>query len=127
MRTHIFSARNTAVIIALFLPACSQARMPVSRGPSPEAPHVIADRLLEHREELSLTREQVDDLAALSGRLRRDRGRLQIAGLDRVPGKSVPRYERVYRTRSDARRMAFKLLTPPQRLEADKILDSNRQ
>lgn len=121
MRTYSFAAALAAA--ALLLPACSQARMPVSRGPSPETAHVIVEKLLEHREELSLTREQVDDLAALFSQLRRDRGRVRIIALDRVPGKSVPRYERVYRTRADARRMALEVLTPPQLLEIDKILD----
>lgn len=122
MPTHLFSTPSAAVIMALFLPACSQASAPGSNSPTPEPPHVIVDRLLEHHQELSLTKKQEDDLAALSVQLRRDRGRLQIAGLDRVPGKSVPRYERVYKTSTDARRMAFKLLSPPQRLEAEKLL-----
>ena len=127
VRTHIFSARAAAVIVALFVPACSQTPTPGSGGPTPEPPHVIVDRVLEHRNDLSLTREQIDDLAALSSKLRRDGGRLQIAGLDRVPGKSVPRYKRVYRTRADAKRMVLKLLTPPQRLQVHNILNPDQQ
>jgi hypothetical protein len=60
----------------------------------------------------------------LSSRLRRDRGHLQVAGLDRVPGKAVPRLVRVFMTPEQALRSALGLLTYPQRLEAARLLET---
>jgi hypothetical protein len=82
--------------------------------------------LLSHHQELSLTSRQVESLAALAVRIREDRGRLQIVGFDRVPGKSVPRFARVYPIQREARAMALRLLTPEQRVEADKILHGGK-
>jgi hypothetical protein len=117
MRNRILTA---AAAVALLFPGRPAAQVSVPRRPRPEATHVIVDRLLAHREELSLTKEQVVDLSALSSKLRR--GRLKLVGLDRVPGKSAPRYKRVYLTSADARRMAIHLLTPPQAKRAEAIL-----
>ena len=109
--------------VGLLFPGRPAAQTSVPRRPRSEAQAII-DRILLHRDELSLTKQQVDELAALSGRLRR--GRLKLVGLDRVPGKSVPRYDRVYPIGADARRMALRLLTPPQAERADEILGTDR-
>jgi hypothetical protein len=119
MHTHMLRAALAATVV--FLPMRSEAQASAQRERVVVAQTVV-DTLLSHRQELSLTSGQVDSLTALAVRIREDRGRLQIAGLDRVPGKSVPRFARVYLVRREARGMALRLLTPDQRVEADKLL-----
>jgi hypothetical protein len=121
VHTHLLRAALAATVV--LLPVRSEAQ-PTSTGTRP--PHATAQafvgELFAHRQELSLTRPQVDSLTALASRIRADRSRLQTAGLDRVPGKSVPRFARVYPVRRAARDMAFRLPTPNQRVEADRFL-----
>jgi hypothetical protein len=109
VHTHLLRAALAATVV--LLPVRSEAQ-PTSTGTRP--PHATAQafvgELFAHRQELSLTRPQVDSLTALASRIRADRSRLQTAGLDRVPGKSVPRFARVYPVRRAARawRSAFR-------------------
>jgi hypothetical protein len=108
---------------AVLLPVGSEAQVSsMAQRTGRESAPVLVSELLAHRQELSLTAEQVDSLTTLSERIRHDRGHLQIVALDRVPGKSVPRFARVYPLRREARGMALRLLTPDQRVAADKLL-----
>jgi len=119
MHTHMLRAALAATVV--LLPVRSAAQASAQRERVVVAQTVVGT-LLSHREELSLTSGQVDSLTALAVRIREDRGRLQIVGLDRVPGKSVPRFVRVYPVRREARGTALRLLTPDQRVEADRLL-----
>ncbi len=109
------------VLLPVRLEAQASARAELPRT---EGAQTVVGQLLSHRQELSLTSGQVDSLTTLATRIRGDRGRLQITGFDRVPGKSVPRLGRVYPVRREARRMALRLLTPDQRAEADRFLQT---
>lgn len=121
MHTHMLRAALAAVVV--LLPVRSEAQASARTEPThAQNAHAVVGELLSHRQELALTSGQVDSLTALTLRIREDRGRLQIAGLDRVPGKLVPRFARVYSVRRGAREMALRLLTPDQRVEADKLL-----
>jgi len=121
VRTHIL--RSAILAAAVLLPARAGTLAAASpKPPRPEASYALVGRLLAHREVLSLSNRQVTDLTALSTSLRQDRGRLRIAGHDRVPGKVVPRLERVRPTTSEARRRALDLLRPRQQAEAERIL-----
>ena len=119
MHTHMLRAALAATVV--LLPVRSEAQASAQRERVVVAQTVVGT-LLSHRQELSLTSGQVDSLTALAARIREDRGRLQIVGLDRVPGKSVPRFARVYPVRQEATGIALRLLTPDQRVEADKLL-----
>jgi hypothetical protein len=119
MHTHMLRAALAATVV--LLPVRSEAQASAQRERVVVA-QTLVGTLLSHRQELSLTSAQVDSLTALAVRIREDRGRPQIVGLDRVPGKSVPRFARVYPVRREARGMALRLLTPDQRVEADKLL-----
>ena len=121
MHTHMLRAALAAVVV--LLPVRSEAQpSSLATRPQPSAQAVVGE-LLAHRQELSLSQAQVDRLTALANRIRADRGRLQIAGFDRVPGKSVPRFARVYPVRQAARHTALHLLTPDQRAEAGRVLN----
>jgi hypothetical protein len=121
MHTHMLRAALAAMVVLLPVRSEAQAsaRSEPTRAQNAEA---VVGELLSHRQELSLTSGQVDSLTALAVRIREDRGRQQIAGLDRVPGKSVLRFVRVYPVRREATGMALRLLTPDQRVEAGKLL-----
>lgn len=127
MHTQLFQAALAAMAV-LLLPVRSEAQSVTTASPARvESARVAVGTLLSHREGLSLTRGQVDSLSALATRICEDRGRIQIAGLDRVPGKSVPRVARVFRVRREAKGLALRLLTPDQRMEAEKLLDGPSQ
>jgi hypothetical protein len=121
MHTHMFRAALAAFVILLPVRSEAQASAP-PESTRAESPQAVVGQLLSHRRELSLTSSQVDSLTVLATRIREDQDRLQIAGFDRVPGKSVPRFVRVYRIRREAKGMALRLLTPDQHIEADRIL-----
>ncbi len=121
MHTHLLKAALAAVVVLLPARAEAQASVPAERT-RVETAKTVVGMLLSHREELSLTGGQVDSLTALARRIREDRGRLQIVGLGRVPGKSVPRFSRVYPIQRDARELALRLLSPDQRVQADAVL-----
>jgi hypothetical protein len=123
---HIYHLRAALAVLAVLLPIRSQAQGSATVGRVPPARAVIGS-LLAHRQELALSSAQVDSLTALGDRSREDHGRLQIAGFDRVPGKSVPRFVRVYPVRQRAGEMALRLLSPEQRQEADRILHEGRR
>ncbi len=121
MYSHSYILRAALAALVVLLPVRSEAQTSADHPHRRSGQSVVSD-LLSHRQELSLTDGQVDNLTALANRIRVDRGRLQVDGFDRVPGKSVPRFERVYSVRRDARSMALRLLTPVQRAEAERIL-----
>ena len=125
MHTHILQAALAAVVVVLSVRSEAQTAVPAERIPG-DSTQVVVGELLSHQQELSLTTGQVESLTALAVRIREDRGRLQIVGFDRVPGKSVPRFARVYPIRREARAMALRLLTPDQRVEADRILHGGK-
>lgn len=121
MHTHMLRAALAALVV--LLPGRSEAQASARSEPTPaKSAQAVVGQLLSHRQELALTSGQVESLTALAVRIREDRGRLQIVGLDRVPGKSVPRFARVYRVRREARGTALRLLTPDQRVEAHRLL-----
>jgi hypothetical protein len=121
MHTHMLRAALAALVV--LLPVRSEAQAPAGSEPTrTQNAQAVIGQLLSHRQELALTSGQVDSLTPLAIRTREDRGRLQIVGLDRVPGKLVPRFARVYPVRREATGMALRLLTPDQRVEADKLL-----
>jgi hypothetical protein len=120
---HIRILPAALAAFAVLLPIRSEAQVSSMAQPTGrECAPVLVSQLLAHKQELSLTAGQVDSLTTLSERIRHDRGHLPVVGLDRVPGKSVPRFARVYPLRPEARGMALRLLTPDQRVAADKLL-----
>jgi hypothetical protein len=121
MRTHLLRAALAAIVVLLPGRSAAQPTSKTARPPQQSVQPFVGE-LLAHRQELSLTRAQVDSLNALANRIRADRGRLQIAGFERVPGKSVPVIARVYPVRRAATGMAMRILNPDQRVEADKFL-----
>lgn len=126
MHTHLLRAALAATVV--LLPVRSEAQpTTIAARPIQQGTDAVVGELLAHRQELSLTRAQVDSLTALANRIRADHGRLEIAGFDRVPGKSVPRFARAYPVRRAARDMALRLLTPDQRREAEKFLHDHPQ
>lgn len=84
----------------------------------------VIDRLLAGREVLALNPDQATRLTQLSTRLHHDRGRLVVIGLDRVPGKSIPRLARIKTTSTEAFRQAAALLTTEQQARAARLLDT---
>jgi hypothetical protein len=125
MHTHILTAALAALVVLLPVRSEAQTSVRAERIPGDSA-QVMVGELLSRHQELSLTSGQVESLTALAVRIREDRGRLQIVGFDRVPGKSVPRFALVYPIQREGRAMALRLLTPDQRVEADKILHGGK-
>lgn len=123
MHTHMLRAALAAFVVLLPVRSEAQASAPPERTRA-RSPQTVVGQLLSHRHQLSLTSGQVDSLTVLATRIREDQGRQQIAGFNRVPGKSVPRFARVYRIRREAKGMALRLLTPEQRIQADKVFHS---
>jgi hypothetical protein len=125
---HTYQLRAALAAIIVFLPIRSEAQVSatVHRAATTRA-EVVISSLLAHRQELALSTAQVDSLTALADRSREDHGHLQIVGLDRVPGKSVPRFVRVYPVRERAGAMALRLLSPRQRQDAASILREGRR
>lgn len=121
MHAHRFRAALAAAAILLPMPAGANIA-PGARALLPTPAYVVVDRILIERERLSLGSRQVAELTKLAERLRADRGRLKLVGLEGVPGKSVPRYTRVFPTSDEALRRALDLLTPEQRSEAARLL-----
>lgn len=85
---------------------------------------LVIDRLLAGREALALTSDQAARLTQLSTQLHHDRGHLIVTGLDRVPGKSIPRLTRMKTTSTEAFRQAASLLTTEQQTKAARLLDT---
>ena len=84
----------------------------------------IIGRILAGREQLDLKADQVARLSRLEEQLRRDRGRSVLAGLNRVPGKSVPRIKRRRTTATEALRQASALLTVEQQAKVTRLLET---
>jgi hypothetical protein len=105
MRTHLLQA--ALAVTAALLPLRAEAA-PASTTLliNPTLQYAVVDQLLRHRDHLSLDHRQVTALIDLSTRLRKAGGSPQVAGLDRVPGKSVPRFVRVAPSRDQAVRSA---------------------
>jgi hypothetical protein len=115
--------RAALAALIVLLPVRSEAQASTrSEHIRAQNAQAVVGELLSHSQELALTKGQVDSLTALAVRIREDRARLQIVGLDRVPGKSVPRFVRVYPVRREARGTALRLLTPDQRVEAHRLI-----
>lgn len=120
---HTLMLRAALAALVVLLPVRAEAQASAQTEPiHAQNAEAVVGELLSHRQELALTGGQVDSLTALAVRIREDRGRLQVVGLDRVPGKSVPRFARVYPIRREAKGMSLRLLTADQRVEADKLL-----
>ena len=85
-----------------------------------QGPHSaeVVQRILKYRTELALSEDQVARLTRLESTLREETGRLVMVGFDRVPGKSVPRYERRRTSQAEALRQAMALISPDHREHA---------
>ena len=101
MHTRLLRAALAAPVVLLPVRSKAQPTSTPAR-PARETAQAVVGELLAHRQELSLTRGQADSLTALAKRIRAERGRIQIAAFDRVPGKSLPRFARVYPVRRAA-------------------------
>jgi hypothetical protein len=121
MRTHLLQAALVATAALLPLRAeAAPASAALVTNPTPS--YVVVDQLLRYRDYRSLDDRQVTALIELSSRLRQARAPLRVAGLDRVPSKSAPRFVRVAPSRDQAVHSALALLTSKQRLEATRLL-----
>lgn len=124
---YTYTLRVALAALVVLLPASSEAQsQSTAVRPRPERAQAVVGELLLHSQQLALTGGQVHYLTAIATRIREGRGRLQIVGSDRVPGKWVPRLARVYLMRREARGMALHLLTPDQRVEAERILGERK-
>ncbi len=126
MHTHRHILRAALAALVVLLPIRSEAQTSAERPHRRTAQRPVSE-LLSHRRQLSLTGGQVDSLTALANRIRVDRGRLQVVGFDGVPGKSVPRFVRVYPVRQRAGERALRLLSPEQRQGANRLLREGRR
>lgn len=121
MRARILAL--TALILALGSSVIAAQTLPAHLNNVPAA--TVIGRILAGRDQLALTADQVARLTDLEARLRHDRGHTLITGLDRVPGKSVPRVERVRTTAREAFRQASALLSAEQQAKATRLLDAH--
>ena len=124
MRTRIFTLSALLLALGSTVVAAQSSLLPPNLKSASAA--LVVDRLLAGREALALSADQAAQLTLLSTRLHRGRGHLVIAGLDRVPGKSVPRIERTGTTAAEAFRQASALLTPAQQARAGVVLKEPR-
>jgi hypothetical protein len=120
MRTRILTL--AALIFALESTIATAQTLALPANLRTASPALVIDRLLAGREVLQLTTDQANRLTHLATRLRHDRGRLVIAGLDRAPGKSVPRIERKKTTAAEAFRQASAVLSGEQVAKAVRLL-----
>lgn len=92
-----------------------------------QGPHSadVVQRILKYRTELALSEDQVAKLSRLESALREETGRLVLVGFDRVPGKSVPRYERRRTSQAEALRQAIELIAPAHREHARLLISSD--
>lgn len=107
-------ASGTSIIVAQTLPTHLKTA-PAAR---------VIDRILAGRDQLELNADQLTRLTQLREQLRQERGRPVVTGLDRVPGKPVPRIGRVKTTATEAFRRASALLDPEQRARATRLLET---
>lgn len=111
----------TALILALGSSVIAAQTLPAHLKNAPAS--TVIGRILAGRDQLALSADQVARLTVLENQLKHDRGRLVVTGLDRVPGKSVPRVERVRTTATEAFRQASALLSSEQQAKASRLLD----
>lgn len=121
MRTRILTL--TALILALGSSVIAAQILPAHLKNAPAA--TVIGRILAGRDQLALSADQVARLTVLEDQLKHARGRTVVTGLDRVPGKSVPRVERVRTTATEAFRQASALLSTEQQAKASRILDAH--
>ena len=121
MRARILTL--TVLILAVGSSVIAAQTLPAHLKNAPAA--TIIGRILADRDQLALTADQVARLTDLEAHLRHDRGRTVVTGLDRVPGKSVPRVERVRTTATEAFRQASALLRAEQQAKASRLLDAH--
>ncbi len=120
MRTRILTL--TALILALGSSVNAAQPLPAHLRNVPAS--TVLDRILAGRGELGLNPVQVERLTVLSNQMRHERGRLVVRGLDGVPGKSVPRLERIRTSATEAFHQALRVLDPDQRAKASQLLDT---
>jgi hypothetical protein len=118
MRARILAL--TALILALGSSVIAAQTLPAYLKNAPAA--TVIGRILAGRDQLALSAEQVARLTVLENQLKHDRGRTVVTGLDQVPGKSVPRVERVKATAAEAFRQASALLSTEQQAKASRLL-----
>ncbi len=125
MRRHFFT---TAVLfLALTGPVAAAQAPELPAKLRSTAPWVVVDRILAGREVLALSTDQVTRLSRLAEHLRAERGRLVFTGLDRVPGKSVPRYARKRTTAGEAYRQAVTVLSAEQQARVAPLLGATHR
>ena len=122
MRTRILTLAT--LIFALESSAATAQSLVLPTSLNTVSATLVIDRLLAGREALALTTDQAARLTQLSTRLHHDRGHLIVTGLDRVPGKSIPRLTRIKTTSTEAFRQAASLLTTEQQAKAARLLDT---
>ena len=122
MRTRILTLATLIFALESSVATAQSLALPANLKSASAA--LVIDRLLAGREVLALNADQAARLSQLSHRLHHDRGRLVVTGLDRVPGKSIPRIARIKTTSTEAFREASALLTAEQQAKAARLLDS---
>ncbi|MEO8140638.1 MAG: hypothetical protein ABI742_13375 [Gemmatimonadota bacterium] len=125
MRTRILSLAALFLALEGSVAVAQNYALPANLTSASAA--AVVDRLLAGREALALTADHASRLTVLSTRLHHDRGRAVVTGLDRVPGKSVPRTERIKTTATEAFRQASAILSPTQQAAAARLLDTPRR
>lgn len=120
MRTRILTL--TALILALGTSLLAAQTLPAHLKTAPAA--TVIERILAGRDLLELNGDQVARLTRLVEQLRHERGRPAVTGLDRVPGKSVPRIARTGTTAAEAFRQASALFNAEQQVKATRLLDT---
>jgi len=118
----LFLCAATVAALVLHPPSTrAQTNSMVSES-RPKPAYVVIDQLIAQGALLALDSTQVAKLSKLKERLRADRGRLKRLAGSRVPGKSVPRYVRVFYTSDQALRLALDVLTQDQPVLATRLL-----
>jgi hypothetical protein len=121
MRTRILTL--TALFLALGSSVVAAQTLPAHLKNAPAV--TVIGRILAGRDQLALNAEQVARLVALEDRLKHDRGRTFVAGLNRAPGKSVPRFKRVRTSATEAFRQASAILSAEQQTKTARLLDAH--
>ena len=120
MRTRILTL--AALILTLGNSVVAARTLPAHLRAAPAS--TVVERILAGRDQLGLNADQVERLTQLEAQLRHDRDHPVVTGLDRVPGKSVPRIERRKTTASEAFRRVSAVLTAEQQINATRLLQT---